>query len=74
MTVAVMPATVAGWVSTRYWSAPPHSEGLIKRRSDTGGVREQAAHDGMTTLKQDGILKVFKVLTDIHEVRRVCIK
>jgi type II secretory ATPase GspE/PulE/Tfp pilus assembly ATPase PilB-like protein len=30
--------------------------------------------DGMTTLKQDGILKVFKGLTDIHEVRRVCIK
>ena len=48
--------------------------GLIKRRSDTDSVREQAALDGMTTLKQDGILKVFKGLTDIHEVRRVCIK
>jgi type II secretory ATPase GspE/PulE/Tfp pilus assembly ATPase PilB-like protein len=47
---------------------------LIKRRSDTFSVREQAVLDGMTTLRQDGILKVFKGLTDIHEVRRVCIK
>lgn len=47
---------------------------LIKRRADTDCVREQAALDGMTTLKQDGILKVFQGLTDIHEVRRVCIK
>jgi len=47
---------------------------LIKRRADTDNVREQAAHDGMTTLKQDGIIKVFQGITDIHEVRRVCIK
>jgi len=48
--------------------------GHIKKRSDTDCVREQALLDGMTTLKQDGILKVIKGLTDIHEVRRVCIK
>lgn len=48
--------------------------GLVKRRADTDSVRDQAVLDGMTTLKQDGILKVFKGLTDIHEVRRVCIK
>ena len=30
--------------------------------------------DGMTTLRQDGIIKVFKGLTDIYEVRKVCIK
>jgi type II secretory ATPase GspE/PulE/Tfp pilus assembly ATPase PilB-like protein len=47
---------------------------LIKRRADTDLVRAQAARDGMTTLKQDGILKVLQGLTDIHEVRRVCIK
>ena len=47
---------------------------LIKHRADTDNVREQAASDGMTTLKQDGILKVLLGLTDIHEVRRVCIK
>jgi len=48
--------------------------GLIKRRADTDSVRDQALLDGMTTLRQDGILKVFQGLTDIHEVRRVCIK
>ncbi|MFA7059333.1 MAG: ATPase, T2SS/T4P/T4SS family [Pedobacter sp.] len=52
----------------------PKLKGLIKHRSDTDAVREQAALDGMTNLKQDGILKVFQGLTDIHEVRRVCIK
>jgi type II secretory ATPase GspE/PulE/Tfp pilus assembly ATPase PilB-like protein len=29
--------------------------------------------EGMATLKQDGILKVLKGMTDIAEVRRVCI-
>jgi len=47
---------------------------LIKRRADTEHVREQAVIDGMTTLKQDGIFKVLRGYTDIHEVRRVCIK
>lgn len=47
---------------------------LIKRRADTDHVREQTSRDGMTTLKQDGILKVLHGFTDIHEVRRVCIK
>ena len=37
-------------------------------------IRGQAASDGMTTLKQDGLLKVLRGLTDVHEVRRVCIK
>jgi len=46
---------------------------LIKRHADTDHVREQAIGDGMTTLKQDGILKVFQGLTDIHEIRRVCV-
>lgn len=52
----------------------PKLKSLIKRRADTDTVREQAALDGMTTLKQDGILKVFQGITDIHEIRRVCIK
>lgn len=52
----------------------PKMKGLIKRRADTDSVRELAAQDGMTTLKQDGLLKVFQGLTDIQEVRRVCIK
>lgn len=52
----------------------PKLRGLIKRRADTESVRDQAILDGMTTLKQDGILKVLSGQTDIHEVRRVCIK
>jgi type II secretory ATPase GspE/PulE/Tfp pilus assembly ATPase PilB-like protein len=47
---------------------------LIKSRADTDQVRKVASRDGMTTLKQDGILKVFQGLTDLHEVRKVCIK
>lgn len=33
-----------------------------------------ASNEGMTTLKQDGIHKVLQGLTDIQQVRRVCIK
>jgi type II secretory ATPase GspE/PulE/Tfp pilus assembly ATPase PilB-like protein len=33
----------------------------------------QAMKEGMATLRQDGIRKVFKGLTDMSEVRRVCI-
>ncbi|WP_298432231.1 ATPase, T2SS/T4P/T4SS family [Geobacter sp.] len=49
-------------------------KGLIKKRSDTELIRRQSRADGMTTLKQDGILKVFQGLTDLHEVRKVCLK
>lgn len=54
--------------------ATDHLKYLIKRRADTDDIRLQAVQDGMTSLKQDGILKVLQGLTDIHEVRRVCIK
>ena len=47
---------------------------LIKRKSEIEAIRKQAIHDGMTTLKQDGILKCFQGLTDLKEVRKVCIK
>jgi type II secretory ATPase GspE/PulE/Tfp pilus assembly ATPase PilB-like protein len=47
---------------------------FIKKKADTESIRDQAARDGMTNLKQDGLLKVLRGLTDIHEVRRVCIK
>lgn len=46
---------------------------LIKQRVETDLIRAQAIADGMTTLKQDGMLKMFQGLTDIHEVRRVCV-
>jgi len=47
---------------------------LVKGKAEVSDLRKQAIADGMTTLKQDGILKCFQGLTDIHEVRRVCIK
>ena len=36
-------------------------------------IRAQAIKDGMTTLKQDGILKVFKGDCDLKQVMAVCI-
>jgi type II secretory ATPase GspE/PulE/Tfp pilus assembly ATPase PilB-like protein len=47
---------------------------LIKKKAETGLMRNLAISEGMTTLKQDGILKVLQGLTDIHEIRRVCIR
>lgn len=46
---------------------------LIKRAANTEELFAQAFKDNMTTLKQDGIIKVFKGLTDISEIRRICI-
>ena len=46
---------------------------MIKNQATTERIYQQAVSDGMTTLKQDGILKVFQGLTDMAEVRRVCI-
>jgi type II secretory ATPase GspE/PulE/Tfp pilus assembly ATPase PilB-like protein len=47
---------------------------LIKHKAEIEQIRRQAINDGMTTLKQDGILKCFQGLTDLKEVRKVCIK
>lgn len=47
---------------------------LIKKKEETTSIRKLAISEGMTTLKQDGILKVLQGLTDIHEIRRVCIR
>ncbi len=46
---------------------------MIKNQGGTEALFKQALQDGMSTLKQDGILKVFQGLTDMKEVRRVCI-
>jgi type II secretory ATPase GspE/PulE/Tfp pilus assembly ATPase PilB-like protein len=46
---------------------------MIKKQANTEQIFEQAMKEGMSTLKQDGILKVFKTQTDMSEVRRVCI-
>lgn len=46
---------------------------LIKKASPTETIFEKGSEQGMTTLLQDGLLKVFAGLTDINEVRRVCV-
>jgi len=47
---------------------------LIQRRAPVDEIREQAISDGMTTLLQDGIWKIFEGLTDLKQVRAVCIR
>ena len=44
---------------------------FIKKKSPTEELQEQAMRDGMLTLKQDGILKVVKGMTDIKQIRKV---
>jgi len=47
---------------------------LIQVKAKMEDLRDQAINDGMTTLKQDGIEKVFQGHTDLMQVRKVCIK
>ena len=51
----------------------PAVKRLIKKQASAEELFELAKKEDMTTLKQDGILKVFNGMTDISEVRRVCI-
>ena len=51
----------------------PEIKLMIKKQANTEAIYEQAMKEGMSTLKQDGILKVFQGITDMAEVRRVCI-
>ena len=46
---------------------------MIKKQANTEQIFEQAMKEGMSTLKQDGIMKMFQGQTDMAEVRRVCI-
>ncbi len=52
----------------------PAVKALIKKQAESGELFRQAEKEGMTTLKQDGIQKVFQGITDIKEIRRVCIE
>jgi type II secretory ATPase GspE/PulE/Tfp pilus assembly ATPase PilB-like protein len=47
---------------------------LIQGRAKMEEIRAQAIQDGMTTLMQDGIRKVLLGVTDLLQVRKVCIK
>jgi type II secretory ATPase GspE/PulE/Tfp pilus assembly ATPase PilB-like protein len=51
----------------------PEVKLMIKKQASTESILEQALKEGMFTLKQDGILKVIQGITDMAEVRRVCI-
>jgi len=47
---------------------------LIQSKARVDDIRTQAIADGMTTLKQDGIEKIFGGDLDLLQVRKVCIK
>ena len=47
---------------------------LVQEHARVAEILAVALEDGMRTLKQDGIEKVLQGITDIHEVRAVCIK
>ncbi|MGQ0751652.1 MAG: GspE/PulE family protein [Betaproteobacteria bacterium] len=47
---------------------------LVQEHARVAEILAVALENGMRTLKQDGIEKVLQGITDIHEVRAVCIK
>jgi type II secretory ATPase GspE/PulE/Tfp pilus assembly ATPase PilB-like protein len=47
---------------------------LIQKRETIETIRKQAMAEGMTTLLQDGIVKVIQGHTDFQQVRAVCMK
>ncbi len=47
---------------------------LIQKRANLDDIRVQAIKDGMVTLKQDGIEKIFNGDCDLIQVRKVCIR
>jgi type II secretory ATPase GspE/PulE/Tfp pilus assembly ATPase PilB-like protein len=47
---------------------------LIQNKAHVEVIREQAVKDGMSTLKQDGVEKIFGGNCDLLQVRKVTIK
>jgi type II secretory ATPase GspE/PulE/Tfp pilus assembly ATPase PilB-like protein len=47
---------------------------LIQNKGKVDEIRAQAVKDGMTTLKQDGIQKIFSGYLNLLQVRKVCIR
>jgi type II secretory ATPase GspE/PulE/Tfp pilus assembly ATPase PilB-like protein len=47
---------------------------LVLGREATAKIQTAALKDGMRTLKQDGIVKVVQGLTDIQQIRKVCLR
>jgi len=46
-------------------------QALIYKKAELALIREQALSDGMRTMKQDGIEKIFAGLTDYIQLLRV---
>jgi len=46
---------------------------MIKKAESTETLFAQATEEGMNTLKQDGVIKAFEGMTDVNEIRRICI-
>ena len=51
----------------------PEIKLLIKKQATSQDLAKQAVKNGMKTLKQDGVHKVFDGISDMREVRRVCV-
>jgi type II secretory ATPase GspE/PulE/Tfp pilus assembly ATPase PilB-like protein len=49
-------------------------KGMVQNRSKVKDLKDQAIKDGMTTLMQEGIRKICLGLTDLSQVRRVCMQ
>jgi type II secretory ATPase GspE/PulE/Tfp pilus assembly ATPase PilB-like protein len=47
---------------------------MIQTRQPLDAIRRQAGTDGMTSLKQDGIEKIFSGHCDLFQVRKICIQ
>ena len=54
--------------------ATPEIKRLIQQRARITEVAACAQQEGMTTLLQDGVLKVLAGVTDIHQVKAVASK
>ena len=50
----------------------PKMKSLIQNKARMEEIRQQAIADGMTTLMQEGIRKIFLGQTDLAQVRKVC--
>jgi Type II secretory pathway, ATPase PulE/Tfp pilus assembly pathway, ATPase PilB len=46
---------------------------MIQHRENMEFIKQAALAEGMTTLLQDGILKTIQGLTDVNQIRRICI-
>jgi len=51
----------------------PQIKRAIREKRGAGELKMIAIEEGMWTLRMDGIMKVFKGLTDLEQIRKVCI-